>query len=67
MALLHEAINEKKLDVRVIERNVKRGDVTSTEVERSLKQLPDDAANAEYISIADIAAQQDDSGSGSTH
>ena len=59
MTLLHEAVDTKKLDVRTIERNLARGVVSAAEVDQSIKQLPDDAENAEYVSIQSLA----DSGS----
>ena len=55
MALLHEASELKKLDVRVVERNIDRGLVGHKDLEKSLKELPDDAANAEWISVDDLA------------
>jgi hypothetical protein len=55
MTLLHDAVDAKKLDTRVVERNVLRGTVSPTEVDKATKQLPDDAANADYTSIEDLA------------
>ena len=54
MTLLHEAFEAKKFDVRLLEKNVTRSNVTSGDVEQYLKQLPDDAENAEYISLEAI-------------
>jgi hypothetical protein len=56
MTLLHESVETKKLDTRMVERNIARGLVTSEEYEKSLKNLPDDGENADYISIDEIAA-----------
>jgi hypothetical protein len=50
MTLLNEAVNSKKLDTRMIERNVARGVITSKEVDAHLAQLPDDAERAEWVS-----------------
>jgi hypothetical protein len=61
MALLHEAVEVKKLDTRIIDRSLAKGHVTKEEVQKSFKDLPDDAANAEWISIDNIAAQEDTS------
>lgn len=51
MALLHDSVNSKKFDVRLVERNIARGRVTSKELEDALKVLPDDSENAEWVSI----------------
>jgi len=40
------------LDVRVRERNVRKGVLDEKEIERHLRELPDVAANAETITIA---------------
>lgn len=54
MPLLHEAVEAKKMDVRLVERNVTRGVITSEDVEKNLKKLPDDADNADSISIESL-------------
>jgi hypothetical protein len=51
MTLLHEAVDAKKMDVRLVERNVTRGILTQDDVEKNLKKLPDDGDNAEMVSI----------------
>ena len=51
MALLKEAIEEKKLDVRVLEKHLARGVVKNEVLESALKRLPDDSDNAEWISL----------------
>jgi hypothetical protein len=51
MTLLHEAVDAKKMDVRLVERNVLRGVLSQDDVEKNLKKLPDDAANAEYVNV----------------
>ena len=51
MALLHEAVDEKKLDVRVSERNTTRGVITADELQKALDKLPDDADNAQWVSV----------------
>jgi hypothetical protein len=55
MTLLHDAVNAKKLDVRLIERGIARGALSQNELEKSTKELPDDSENAEYVSIESIA------------
>jgi hypothetical protein len=59
MTLLNDAMNEKKLDTRVIERNVSRGVIRAEDVQKSMKDLPDDGANAEFVSIDELAANGD--------
>jgi len=55
MALLHEATDQKKLDVRVLERNVDRGVIAAKDVEKQLKELPDDAANALWTNTDELS------------
>lgn len=54
MVLLDEAVEAKKFDVRVSERNIERGFIKMDDYSKSLKSLPDDAENAEWISIESI-------------
>ncbi len=61
MTLLHEAFDEKKFDVRMIERNVARGVVTSDDVEKTTKKLPDDGENADWVSLETLAGCEDSS------
>lgn len=58
MTLLHEAVDAKKFDVRMIERNTARNVVSADEVAKISKGLPDDAEGADWISIDSIAADQ---------
>ena len=55
MTLLHDAIKDKKLDTRVVERNIDRGAVRSEDYDQALKELPDDSANAEYLNIEEFS------------
>ena len=48
---LKKAIEEKKFDVRVVEKNVSRQVVRSADVDRNAQQLPDDSASAEWVDI----------------
>jgi hypothetical protein len=64
MALLHEAVEEKKLDVRVAERNITRGVTTADELQRALDKLPDDSDNAQWVNIESLLK---DESSDSTH
>jgi hypothetical protein len=58
MSLLHDAIQEKKLDVRMLEKNLVRNVVTDKEAKATIEALPDDAHNASYISLDEIAEQK---------
>ena len=51
MVLLHDSVDSKKMDVRLVERNVARGVITQDQVNKALAQLPDDAENAEWVEI----------------
>lgn len=51
MTLLNEAVKEKKLDIRMIERNLSQGVVSKNELEQAALELADDAANADWISL----------------
>ncbi len=55
MTLLKNATEAKKFDTRVTERNIARGFTKPEDLEKFMKDLPDDAENAEYISIESIA------------
>jgi hypothetical protein len=57
MSLLHEAIHEKKFDVRMLEKNLVRNVVTDKDVKVMVDQLPDDSANAEFITLDQISEQ----------
>lgn len=57
MALLHEASEEKKLDIRMIERNLSRGLLSQDEVEKQAKKLPDDGDNAQWINPETLVAE----------
>jgi hypothetical protein len=68
MALLHDSVNSKKYDVRLVERNIARGLISAKEFEEAIKNLPDDSENAEYISIETLENDADlgsSNGSGS--
>lgn len=42
----------------MVERNIHRGQVSSEEAEKHLKNLPDDAANAVHVTEADLEKQE---------
>ncbi len=54
MTLLHDATEFKKMDVRMVERNLARGVISQDEVEKSAKKLEDDEENADYTVIDDL-------------
>ena len=70
MTLLHEAVDQKKLDTRMVERNVARGVITQQELQQKISALPDDGENAEYVSIdsllGDIDADENGAENGSS-
>jgi hypothetical protein len=57
MTLLHEAVEAKKFDVRVIERNVARGVISAADAKKVADSLPDDAEAGEWVSIESIAGE----------
>jgi hypothetical protein len=61
MTLLQEAVDAKKFDTRMVERNTTRGVISADDADKIIKKLPDDAENAEYISIESIAADGSES------
>jgi hypothetical protein len=67
MALLHEAVEEKKLDVRVVERNITRGSVSAEEAKKAQSQLPDDSENASWVNVDRIAAEGEAPSQGLPH
>ncbi len=54
MVLLDEAVEKKKFDTRMIERNVARNVVSSVEVEKMFSQLPDDEESAIWVSTESL-------------
>jgi hypothetical protein len=45
------AYSDKLVDKRVLDRNIRKGIVDPKEFEKQLAQLPDAAANAEWLEI----------------
>jgi hypothetical protein len=60
MALLHDSVDFKKLDTRMVERNIARGVVSAEAFSQSVGVLPDDAENAEWINIESLANDLDE-------
>ena len=59
MTLLPDALESKKLDTRVVERNLVRGIIAQSDLDKSLKTLPDDSANAEYTNLEELKLRAD--------
>ncbi len=55
MSLLHDSIISKKFDVRMLDKNLVRGVITDKEAKTQVEQLPDDAENASFVSLDEIA------------
>jgi len=55
MSLLHESIQEKKFDTRMIDKNLVRNVITDKEVKTTVESLPDDAENATFVSLDEVA------------
>ena len=56
--LLHKAVESKKFDVRVVDRNIERGLVRAEDADKVTKSLPDDAANAEWVRVDDLIGDE---------
>lgn len=54
MVLLADAVEDKKMDIRMVERNLSRGLITQDEVDKAAKKIPDDAENAQWVNPAEI-------------
>jgi len=59
MTLLHDAVEAKKFDTRVLERNLTRGVITDAEVKKAVQALPDDAAAGEFVNIESLTDSDD--------
>ena len=54
MTLLHDATQEKKFDVRTIERGLSRGVLSQDEVQKHTKELPDDSESADWVNPEEL-------------
>jgi len=54
MSLLHDSIQEKKFDVRMLDKNLVRNVISDKDVKTHLEQLPDDAENALFTTVEEI-------------
>jgi hypothetical protein len=61
MPLLHESVEAKKFDTRMVERNVARGVINSKEADDVSKRLPDDGENAEWVNTETLAGTEEKS------
>ncbi|MBI2712630.1 MAG: hypothetical protein HYX41_07250 [Bdellovibrio sp.] len=66
MALLNESVDFKKLDVRLVERNINRGVISQDDLDKALKKLPDDGENAMWVSVESLEQGTDSDSNGST-
>ena len=55
MSLLKDAIEKKKYDVRMIDQNLNRGVVKSSEVDQNMSSLEDVSENAEWVNLEELA------------
>lgn len=51
MALLSDALKEKRFDVRMTERSLNKGTIESAELDKFVKSLPDDAEQGEMMDL----------------
>ncbi len=58
MSLLHESIDKKKFDTRVLDKNLVRAVITDAEYKQFVAKLPDDAENVQYVGIEEIEASE---------
>jgi hypothetical protein len=54
MSLLSEASEEKKFDVRLTERHVRRGHLTFEDIKKAVDKLPDDQKEVTWTSWAEV-------------
>ena len=49
---------DKKFDTRMVERNIQRGSLTQAELDKVLKDLPDEAANVNVVTVEALDFQE---------
>lgn len=54
MSLLNESIQDKKFDVRMIDKNLFRNVIADKDLKTHLEKLQDDSENAQYVSIEEL-------------
>jgi hypothetical protein len=57
MTLLHEAAEQKKFDVRLIERHLSSGAIQFEQAEKVSLELQDDEAAAVWVSVEELQTQ----------
>jgi len=55
MTLLHESIEQKKFDTRMLDKNLARGAVADRDVRAYIEKLPDDSENAQVVDIEKLS------------
>lgn len=58
MSLLHESIDKKKFDTRVVDKNLVRSVITDAEYKQFIAKLPDDSENVQYVGVEEIDASE---------
>ena len=48
MSLLFEGMNQKRFDIRLVERGLAKGSLHAPEIEKYLQSLPDETENADF-------------------
>jgi hypothetical protein len=54
MKLLREALEEKAFDLRLLDRNIRRGIIKTEDVKKMRADLEDDADLADYTSLDEL-------------
>lgn len=54
MVLLVDAIEQKKFDQRLVDKQLRDGTLTQKELDQFLNSLPDDGANAEWVNVENL-------------
>ena len=57
MTLLFDAVEAKKFDSRVVERNIQRGHISVEDYKKQVEVLQDDAENSLIVSLDDLQKQ----------
>lgn len=65
MTLLHESLENKKFDTRIVEKNITRKVVDQKEYSKFVKELKDVESNAERVSMDEFTGKESPRGSDS--
>ena len=52
--MLSDATKDKKMDIRVLEKNLSRGVISAEEAQAAVKKLKDDADNAIWVNVEEL-------------